>query len=207
MKGPGMRLDLDVRRIWRCPSCDAERRTSGDRTALHCTVCSDRPLMTLIERARPVRPVAQPLDLTIELHPDDVDAPPALPPGMTAEPTPEPTTGESQQDAAPESHTPPPRTKQTRPERQKRSGKRPNRRRPRRETTEGAAPATPAAASPAAAAPSGKSASTDRTGPSSPSAGTASASPAAAPTVVEPDRSSSADSREPEAFGDGLLDG
>lgn len=36
MKGPGFRLGLDVRRVWKCPACDRVRRTAGDVTGLRC---------------------------------------------------------------------------------------------------------------------------------------------------------------------------
>lgn len=79
VKGPGMRLDYDVRRRWNCPVCGAIRRTSGDTTAVTCWVCSDHPLMKLDEPAQSLRPHRTRLDLVIALHPDDVDAPPFVP--------------------------------------------------------------------------------------------------------------------------------
>ena len=36
MRGPGYRLDLDVRRVWRCPQCGKERRLGGEVTAVAC---------------------------------------------------------------------------------------------------------------------------------------------------------------------------
>ncbi len=36
MKGPGLRLDLDVRRIWRCTKCGKVARTPGQVTAQRC---------------------------------------------------------------------------------------------------------------------------------------------------------------------------
>ena len=38
MRGPGFRHDLDVRRTWRCPQCQRERKLPGDVTAVVC-VC------------------------------------------------------------------------------------------------------------------------------------------------------------------------
>lgn len=75
MKGPGMRLDLDVRRHWRCGVCGAERRTPGKRTVVTCHVCKDDKLMSLVEPQRPPRAIPEPLDMLIDLHPDDVDVP------------------------------------------------------------------------------------------------------------------------------------
>lgn len=36
MKGPGIRIDLDVRRLWRCPRCGDERKATGTLTARVC---------------------------------------------------------------------------------------------------------------------------------------------------------------------------
>jgi hypothetical protein len=52
MRGPGFRNDLDVRRLWRCPSCGTERKIAGDVTTVACH-CGSRPtLMELIEPQR-----------------------------------------------------------------------------------------------------------------------------------------------------------
>ncbi len=52
MRGPGYRNDLDVRRLWRCPSCGNERKLAGDVTTVACH-CGSRPtLMELIEPQR-----------------------------------------------------------------------------------------------------------------------------------------------------------
>lgn len=40
MKGPGLRIDLDVRRVWRCAKCGKTVRTAGLVTAQRCG-CSD----------------------------------------------------------------------------------------------------------------------------------------------------------------------
>lgn len=37
MKGPGIRIDLDVRRLWRCPRCGDERKATGTLTARTCS--------------------------------------------------------------------------------------------------------------------------------------------------------------------------
>jgi hypothetical protein len=76
MKGPGMRLDLDVRRVWRCPACGHERRTSGDRTMVPCTACPERPLMSLVERKRTPRPLRPLPDVLIAFDPAAGDLPP-----------------------------------------------------------------------------------------------------------------------------------
>jgi type IV secretory pathway VirB10-like protein len=89
MKGPGMRIDLDVRRHWRCPGCGTERHTPGQVTFVRCHFCKDHPAMSLLEQPRPLREPSPPLDLIIDLHPDDVDAP-AFVPVHLREPEPTP---------------------------------------------------------------------------------------------------------------------
>ncbi|MBX3440212.1 MAG: hypothetical protein KF861_22170, partial [Planctomycetaceae bacterium] len=84
MKGPGMRVDFDVRRCWRCTTCGSERRTWGDQTAVCCAVCPDGPLMTLVEIPRIKRGNSHKLDLIVSLHPDDVNCPPYIPPQLDA---------------------------------------------------------------------------------------------------------------------------
>ena len=49
MKGPGLRLELDVRRLWRCAVCHTERHTPGQVTSVRCHFCQDHPPMTLVE--------------------------------------------------------------------------------------------------------------------------------------------------------------
>jgi hypothetical protein len=66
MRGPGYRLDLDVRRVWRCPRCGKERRLGGEVTAVTC-ICGQS--MNLVEERRPRGHTVQPLvsrELTVE---------------------------------------------------------------------------------------------------------------------------------------------
>jgi hypothetical protein len=53
MKGPGMRLDLDVRRVWRCPSCGRETRSEGQAVSRVCGCTKEGVAMQLVERPRP----------------------------------------------------------------------------------------------------------------------------------------------------------
>lgn len=62
MRGPGMRLDLDVRRRWRCPKCGSERRLHGSVTAVMCQCAPDAPFMHYVETVRPHRPEPRPYD-------------------------------------------------------------------------------------------------------------------------------------------------
>jgi hypothetical protein len=72
MKGPGLRIDLDVRRHWRCPRCSRERRAAANVTSVTCGCVPDNPQMQLVEAQRRVRPEPQPLDLVLNI---DLDAP------------------------------------------------------------------------------------------------------------------------------------
>jgi hypothetical protein len=81
MRGPGIRLDLDVRRRWRCPACGAERKTHGDVTSVACQCSPDAPLMLYVEAARPRRPEPKPydpyFDADWEQAPDEPESDPA----------------------------------------------------------------------------------------------------------------------------------
>ena len=46
VKGPGLRIDLDVRRVWRCAKCGKTVRTPVQVVAQRCN-CPDGPWMTL----------------------------------------------------------------------------------------------------------------------------------------------------------------
>ena len=50
MKGPGFRLDLDVRRRWECPACGRDIRLPGNVTQADCPCRGDEPVaMRLVE--------------------------------------------------------------------------------------------------------------------------------------------------------------
>jgi hypothetical protein len=53
MKGPGMRLDLDVRRVWRCPACGRETRSEGQVVMRLCGCTKEGVAMRLVELPRP----------------------------------------------------------------------------------------------------------------------------------------------------------
>lgn len=63
MKGPGLRIDVDVRRAWRCPVCGQSARLAMDVTAPRCPCVRDGVPMKLAEGQRPGR-----LDLRPELR-------------------------------------------------------------------------------------------------------------------------------------------
>ena len=63
MKGPGLRIEIDVRRAWRCPTCGQNQRWPTDITAPRCFCVRDGVAMKLAEGQRPGR-----LDLRPELR-------------------------------------------------------------------------------------------------------------------------------------------
>lgn len=83
MRGPGLKSTLDVRRLWRCPTCGYERHVGQTTTSVLC-FCKDPPVqMKLIEGKRVVRPEPRPVARFIdesELPPDDTPAGQAPPP-------------------------------------------------------------------------------------------------------------------------------
>lgn len=52
MKGPGMRIELDVSRIWRCPACGRTVGTRGTETARLCFCSGTETWMDLVEPIR-----------------------------------------------------------------------------------------------------------------------------------------------------------
>ncbi|QDV52654.1 hypothetical protein [Gimesia fumaroli] len=52
MKGPGLKLDLDVRRLWKCPQTGETIRLSGDVTAKTMQVKGETVFMQLVEEKR-----------------------------------------------------------------------------------------------------------------------------------------------------------
>jgi len=50
IKGPGIRLDLDVRRVWRCPTCQRVLKTAGHITSRRCPI--DGAFMQLDDSAQ-----------------------------------------------------------------------------------------------------------------------------------------------------------
>ena len=61
MRGPGYKLALDARRLWRCPACGYERRADGRATTLRCR-CTVGPFMQLVSEPRFARKQNRPLD-------------------------------------------------------------------------------------------------------------------------------------------------
>jgi len=79
MKGPGLRLSGDVRRVWRCPACGSERPSGGNVTSLRCGCEKPKRFMQLVEPRRNPRREQPPRDVYFECDPDDqTDAPPLV---------------------------------------------------------------------------------------------------------------------------------
>lgn len=60
MKGPGIRIDVDVRRAWRCSVCGQNLRLTMDVTAPRCFCVRDGVPMKLNEGLRPSRLALRP---------------------------------------------------------------------------------------------------------------------------------------------------
>ena len=82
MRGPGHKLALDVRRLWRCPKCGYERKCNGRLTTVRCR-CQDGPFMQLIAEPRFQRATNRPIDLYIDA--DELLGPPEESPAPEAE--------------------------------------------------------------------------------------------------------------------------
>jgi len=80
MRGAGLRLNVDVRRHWKCPVCGAERRQPATVTTVKCG-CAARAQMQLIEGQRRDRGIVPPPDpvLEFDLSNDPVTIPENLP--------------------------------------------------------------------------------------------------------------------------------
>lgn len=61
MKGPGLRVDLDVRRVWRCAKCGRTVRTVGQVTAQRCGCTSDATQWMHLEPAVKKEPFQAPV--------------------------------------------------------------------------------------------------------------------------------------------------
>ena len=102
MKGPGLRNDLEIRRLWRCPQCQREILRLGDVVAESCSCTTPPCRMQLIPRPKPaprqydriVIPLTEE-DLVIRIRPPRIVPPVEVPP---EEATPEGAEGEQSRD-------------------------------------------------------------------------------------------------------------
>ena len=60
MKGPGVRTESDVRRVWRCPSCGQTQRESLELTFVRCGCVRAGMPMKLVEELKSPRLVLRP---------------------------------------------------------------------------------------------------------------------------------------------------
>lgn len=67
MRGPGLRLKYDVRRLWQCPECGYERHAPATEVTVRCHCNEQDPWMKLVEPQRQIRPAARPLDPYVEI--------------------------------------------------------------------------------------------------------------------------------------------
>lgn len=58
MKGPGLRIDLDVRRLWQCPKCGRQVHCEGDVTSRACSCQKEETFMQLVGETKPATPRA-----------------------------------------------------------------------------------------------------------------------------------------------------
>lgn len=79
MKGPGVRLDLDVRRVWECPQCGRISKSDGSRVARRCACTDEGVWMRLVRDGRPGRPLTAGLPAQTPASSDAAPAQPATP--------------------------------------------------------------------------------------------------------------------------------
>ncbi len=99
MRGPGIRLDLDVRRLWSCPACGSQRRLLGDVASPLCLcreggvvmqLTADSRLLRRAERLTPLPVEKKPLPAGWRIPEIDQDNPTIPVPRPAPEPTPTP---------------------------------------------------------------------------------------------------------------------
>ncbi|REJ70937.1 MAG: hypothetical protein DWQ34_23735 [Planctomycetota bacterium] len=90
MRGPGMRLDYDMRRTWRCPACGSERKAGGRVTSLPCRCSGDEVWMKLIEVRRWRPPDPKPIDPYVDFEFSEEEAAPEPKPAPIVTPPEEP---------------------------------------------------------------------------------------------------------------------
>lgn len=74
MRGPGMRLELDMRRTWTCPACGNAQKLGWQATSLRCPCQPGGVPMRLTQDVRPRRTFVIPEFVPIP-EPDDVPEP------------------------------------------------------------------------------------------------------------------------------------
>lgn len=75
MRGPMIRIQNDVRRMWRCPECGYERRAHADQTSIRCHCEKEGAFMKLVEAPRKPRPEPEILPPYFEYDEEVVSTP------------------------------------------------------------------------------------------------------------------------------------
>lgn len=129
MKGPGLKVRNDVRRLWRCPTSGKELRVAGDVTAVRSPFVTEPTWMELVEVFRPPRKMVPVEDFhhLEEVAADAVFETDAKPTKSDTQKSDEPTTDESK----PTSETADADVNDVRPEEVKAKPRRPNRKKNR----------------------------------------------------------------------------
>ncbi|QDT23010.1 hypothetical protein [Gimesia chilikensis] len=104
MKGPGIKLDLDVRRLWKCPKTGQTIRLSGDVVAKSTQVNGETVFMQLIEEQRKLHEDPYHFDFaeTAESDQSSSERAAALARALEAEPSVEPESITAQEAAPPQ---------------------------------------------------------------------------------------------------------
>ncbi|MBN73275.1 MAG: hypothetical protein CME32_28805 [Gimesia sp.] len=104
MKGPGIKLDLDVRRLWKCPKTGQTIRLSGDVVAKSTQVNGETVFMQLIEEQRKLHEDPYHFDFaeTAESDQSSSERAAALARALEAEPAVEPESITAQEAAPPQ---------------------------------------------------------------------------------------------------------
>ncbi|MCR9233181.1 hypothetical protein [Gimesia chilikensis] len=104
MKGPGIKLDLDVRRLWKCPKTGQTIRLSGDVVAKSTQVNGETVFMQLIEEQRKLHEDPYHFDFaeTAESDQSSSERAAALARSLEAEPTDESESITAQEAAPPQ---------------------------------------------------------------------------------------------------------
>jgi len=66
IKGPGLKADLDVRRLWECAKCERTLLVPSSRVAVPCPNCGEGVWMHLVEQQRVERPFSMPRPTEVE---------------------------------------------------------------------------------------------------------------------------------------------
>jgi hypothetical protein len=106
MKGPGIRYDIDVRRVWECPACGNRMKFLGNITAHRCSCSAKEWMRLIIERSDREFPVRDKIVIPEEEYVEPVEETPETEPATEA--------SEAVSESAVET-APPPREEKTQP--------------------------------------------------------------------------------------------